>query len=210
METNHTLPTWAPRLPQHKIARLYHLDAQGIYDEELIDEVGYGLLFRCQSFIEAVEATQGKVHCPRCSAIVTHGGGGGNKDELLQCACGWQLTWGEYFATLQHKQLSGAEAILEQFRSYVKAFPAAQTPPEKMFLIDQLIHGFHWYVKFGPTRPAAVNLIEGRLREVVAFLEKLTYGEGSTPGLAEQYTEWNRAIEFHSSWYRTKQNEPGE
>ena len=188
MKPDHTLPTWAPRIAQAKITQLYRLDAQGIYDEELLDEVGYGLLARCQSFSEAVEATQGKVHCPCCSAIVTHSGHGGNKDELLQCACGWQLTWGEYFATLQHKQLSGADAILEQFRNYINAFPAAQTPREKMFLIDRLIHGFHWYVKFGPTRPAAINLIQGRLGEVVAFLEQLSASEQSTPGRASAWT----------------------
>jgi len=33
-------PHWAGRVPRHKIARLYDLDAKGIVDEDLIDESG--------------------------------------------------------------------------------------------------------------------------------------------------------------------------
>ena len=35
------LPRWAPRVPQDKVRRLYETDARGIYDDELIDDVGY-------------------------------------------------------------------------------------------------------------------------------------------------------------------------
>jgi hypothetical protein len=34
------LPTWAPRVAQNQIRRLYEVDAAGIYDQELIDQVG--------------------------------------------------------------------------------------------------------------------------------------------------------------------------
>jgi len=37
------LPRWAPRLPPGKIQRLYELDALGIQDDYLVDEVGYAL-----------------------------------------------------------------------------------------------------------------------------------------------------------------------
>ena len=53
------LPTWAPRVPKALIRRFYETDAKGIYDEELIDEVGYALLARCQSFITANLARAG-------------------------------------------------------------------------------------------------------------------------------------------------------
>lgn len=53
-------PVWAPRVRQHKIRQLYEDDAKGIYDEGLINDVGYALLARCLSFIAANEATQGK------------------------------------------------------------------------------------------------------------------------------------------------------
>ena len=47
------MPRWAGRVPQHTIKRLYETDARGIYDEELIDEIGWGLHARCQSLLEA-------------------------------------------------------------------------------------------------------------------------------------------------------------
>ena len=46
-------PRWAPRVRRSKIRRLYETDALGIYDDELIDDVGYALLARCRSFLAA-------------------------------------------------------------------------------------------------------------------------------------------------------------
>jgi ribosomal protein L37AE/L43A len=182
------LPQWAPRISQAKIRRLYAMDALGIHDQELIDDVGYALRARCQSFLEANEAMGGQALCPVCGHGVPHKG---NRDDILRCGnCGWELTWGEYFQTFQHKQLSGAEPVLELFRNFVRLFPFAQMPHEKMLLIDQLIHGFHWSLKRESTRPVAVNLIEGRLGEVIAFLDSLSYGEESTPGVKEKRDEW--------------------
>lgn len=203
MSERESIPTWAPRVKQREIQRLYETDARGIYDEALIDEVGYGLLARCQSFIEANEARAGKVRCPRCSATV-------GREEILRCDCGWELTWGEYFKTIQHVQLSGAEPVLEQFRAFVGDFPTLRTLPEKMLAIDRLLHGFHWYYKTNtPTRPVAVNLIEGRLGDVVAFLERLTYGDHGTPGVRENYAQWDEKIEYNRNWYPSRRRPAG-
>ncbi|MBN1247624.1 MAG: hypothetical protein JXC32_08185, partial [Anaerolineae bacterium] len=98
----HTLPTWAPRVRPDRVRQLYQLDAQGIYDDELIDDVGYGLLARCKSFIQAVAATQGRATCPNCGAVVEHRV---DKTEMLRCHCGWSLSWSDYFATIQRQQL---------------------------------------------------------------------------------------------------------
>ena len=186
------LPVWAPRLRQSLIRRLYETDALGIYDDELLDEAGWGLKARCESFIAAVEASRGRVKCPACGQIVLHHSG---KDEILHCAaCGWELPWQTYFKTFQHKQLSGAEAVLALFQEFVDQFPAARSGQEKMLLIDRLIHGFHYNLQFGSTRAAGVNLIEGNYHEVVDFLDRLTYGEGSTPGLSEQRAEWIKTV----------------
>jgi len=199
MNHKEILPEWAPRVKQWKIRRFYELDAQGIYDDELIDEVGYSLLSRCQSFIEAVEACSGQARCPVCGAMVPHTK---HKDEILRCPCGWQLPWERYFRTIQHKQLSGAEPVLKQFRDYIAAFPRAGTWPEKVLLIDQLIHGFHLFIKTDrPTRPVAVNLIAGKLREVVNFLDSLSYSDKSTPGTKERYRAWDENIELNKAWY---------
>ena len=199
MDDDHRLPTWAPRVTQREIRQLYETDARGIYDEDLINEVGYGLLARCESFITAVEAFWGSARCPSCGALVPHHG---KKSELLRCACGWELSWGEYFATIQHKQLNGAEAVLDQFRAFVDAFPKARTPQARMLLIDQLIHGFHYYYQDDSvTRPVAVNLIEGKLTDVIHFLDRLSRGEQSTSGVKERYAEWDRLLETRAEWY---------
>ncbi|MBN1270200.1 MAG: hypothetical protein JXB04_11485 [Kiritimatiellae bacterium] len=199
MSPDDPVPAWSPRVPQARIRRLYETDARGIYDDELVDDVGYRLLARCESFIRANEAVAGKARCPRCSATIQHSC---RKEEVLKCECGWKLTWGEYFKTIQHRQLSGAEVLLQQFREFVAKFPAARTPQDKMSLIDRLIHGFHGLYKTGsPLRPVAVNLIDGRMDEVVAFLDKLAYGEAGTPGLAEARAEWEKCIEKNRDWY---------
>jgi len=200
MNDGDAAPRWAPRVPQWKIRRLYERDAMGIYDDELILDVGYALLARCQSFIAANRATRGEAACPRCGAVIPHRG---NKDELLRCECGWKLTWGDYLDTIQHKQLSGAEPVLRLFRDYVDRFPLARSSRDKMLLIDRLIHGFHWYYKTdGPTRPVAINLIEGNLRQVIAFLDTLTYGENSTSELVERKVEWDQLIQTARGWYK--------
>jgi hypothetical protein len=195
------LPTWAPRVPQVKVRRLYENDARGLYDEELIDMVGFALLARCESFIEANAAVLGRARCPSCRAEIVHPV---QKEAVLHCAgCGWELTWGEYFESIQHHQLSGAEPVLALFRDYVHRFPQARSPQEKVFLIDRLIHGFHWYFKTGkPTRPVAVNLIQGKLTAVIAFLDSLSFGEINTPGLQENLAEWEKNIETARGWYK--------
>ena len=198
MTKNERLPVWAPRVAQSKIRKLYETDAMGIYDEELIDEVGYTLLARCEAFITANQARAGELPCPQCAQPV-------RREEVLHCPCGWERPWADYFKTIQHKQLSGAEPVLSQFQDFVKAFPTAQSPREKMLLIDGLIHGFHWYLKTNsPTRPVAVNLIKGRLSEVVAFLDDLTYSQKSTPGTEANRKEWDQNIDVNREWYPSR------
>jgi hypothetical protein len=196
------LPAWAPRIPKSKIFRLYQLDALGIYDDELLDEIGWRFYARCRSFIDAVNAVRGQVPCPVCGNTINHHG---QKDEDLQCDCGWKLSWGEYFETIQHKQLSGAEPVLILFQEFIEHFPKATDNRDKMILIDRLIHGFHYYFKnHTPTRPVAVNLIEGKLNEVIEFLDRLSYGESSTPGVDEVKTEWDKNIQYARSWGKSK------
>jgi ribosomal protein L37AE/L43A len=183
---------WAPRLRQNLIRRLYETDALGIYDDDLLDEVGWALVSRCESFIAASEAARGRLQCPACGQTVLHHAG---KDEILHCtACGWELAWQVYFKTFQHKQLSGAEAVIALFQEFIDQFPAAKASPEKMLWIDRLIHGFHIHLQYGPTRAAGVNLIEGNYHEVVEFLDRLTYGESSTPGTRQERQEWRQTV----------------
>jgi hypothetical protein len=58
---------WSPRVSLAKIRALYINEARGTLDDELLEEVGFGLLARCQSIIEYTEACEeGKVRCKRC------------------------------------------------------------------------------------------------------------------------------------------------
>jgi hypothetical protein len=184
---------WAPRVKQCLVKHLYELDAQGIYDEELLDEVGWALYARAKSFIDAVKAVNGRARCPSCEAIILHHS---TPDEILHCPnCAWELPWRDYFKTIQHKQLSGAQPVIDFFQDFIRQFPKADTSRDKMFLIDQLIHGFHIYFKNADvTRAAAVNLIEGRYHEVVEFLNQLSYGDQSTPGTRETLETWRGKI----------------
>jgi hypothetical protein len=185
-------PQWAPRVKQSLIRRLYETDAHGIYDEELIDEVGYALLARCEAFIAVVEASHGKVTCPACGESIRHYV---KPDTLLHCAqCGWEMSWQDYFHTFQHKQLSGAEPVLELFRSFVDGFGKARSGRKKMVLIDQLIHGFHLSLLGEPSRTTGVNLIEGSYHEVVHFLNELSYGDDGTPGMRDVRDGWRAMI----------------
>lgn len=183
---------WAPKLRPEKLQRLYETDARGILDEEQIDEVAYTLYSRCDSILTVTEAFRGRVKCPGCAAIVSRPmGGAGPTEEIMHCeGCGWRATWAEYHRSWQNRQLWGGNAV-EWFEEYVRRFPAARTPRERMLLIDRLIHAFHHDLKRNAyNRPAAANLIEGGLKQVVEFLDRLTYGPASTPSLEQSQAEW--------------------
>jgi hypothetical protein len=186
-----------------KLRRLYQADAQGIVDQALIDDVGITLLLRCQAILDVAEARAGRVKCPRCAGSLPEGKEpaiiqrqpvkGDARDELLTCpACGWQITWGEYAKSYQHQQLNSGGAT-PFFQEYLRRYPAARTPQQKMLAIDRLIHEFHYSLHQEPdlpTRSVGPNLIQGKLGDVLRFLDELTYGPQSTEGLASTRRQW--------------------
>jgi DNA-directed RNA polymerase subunit RPC12/RpoP len=195
---------WSPRVPKWKIRRLYKLDAQGVLDEELLDDVGFTLLLRCRDIVTIDEARRGKVKCPRCAkqkkrTIIDRIYGEGDvRDEVITCPeCGWRITWGEYALSFKRKQLNSGGA-LTAFRRYIREFKAAQRPQQKMLAIDRLIHEFHYSLRAQPDlpcRPVGVNLIQGKLGDVVRFLDELTYGRQTTEGLEENRAAWLEEME---------------
>lgn len=67
-----------------------------------------------------------------------------------------------------------------------------------MLAIDRLIHAFHFSMKDRPelpTRPACVNLIEGKLTDVIQFLNGLSFGEMNRPELLATRSEWEGNLE---------------
>ena len=103
MEDGRQYIQWTPRVPKWKLRKLYETDALGIYDQELIDDVGITLYMRCRDILTIQRAQSDRqVRCPRCVRerrevfIERHGG----REELLVCpACGWQITWDAYRAS---------------------------------------------------------------------------------------------------------------
>ena len=65
-----------------------------------------------------------------------------------------------------------------------------------------MIHAFHWELVREPARAAARELIYARsYKELLTFLDTLTYGAGSTPGLREGKAAWDRKVES-VAWHR--------
>lgn len=199
---------WARRLRQETIRRLYALDAKGIVDEDLIDEVGYAFLARCEAIRTATRAQFGRGTCPRCRSMVRRqeeDWKNWRKDEPMACECGWSTTWGEYHATYKRKQLTGGNAY-PAFRAFIDRWPQSRSYRVKMLAIDALIHACHEDAKKRWARPAACNLIEGTMMELIPFLDELAYGSQSTPGLGEMRKEWDEKPQL-VHWRRWKAGE---
>ena len=182
-------PQWAGRVSRNKIQRLYERDAQGLPDEELIDEVGIALLARCEAILQATDQRRGEVVlCPECGEIVPRQE---KEFEELICDCGWRLPWREYRKSFTKKQLS-AGGIEPFLREYLEQYPKCRTHRHRMIQIDILIHRYHWELQGNPGRPGACNLIGGRQYEIWEFLQSLAYSDQSTPGLEQTYNRWRK------------------
>ena len=201
MEQGRAALHWSPRLAKAKLAQLYLQEASGIYDEELLDEVGLCLYMRCRDILTIKQAHEGRqVRCPVCDrasreTFIRRQGG---PDELLICpVCGWEIVWQDYLRSIKRRQLNAGGAV-EAFEGYLRRFEAARSPREKMLAIDRVIHEFHYSLKELPdlpTRPAGVNLIDGNMTSVIQFLNDLTAGNIRVEGLAENRRHWERELE---------------
>jgi hypothetical protein len=189
---------WAARVSRYKIWQLYRADAAGRQDEELADEVGWALLARIRDCLLVTEAHRGRVPCPICGAIIerAHGHRDRVPDEVLACPHGhWSVTWREFRRSYRNKHL-GSAGLETFFRGFAERYPRAETYGEKMVLIDTLLHRYHWELEGDPGGPGATNLIGGTREEVIAFLNQLTYGEHTTPGLTETKARWLRTLRY--------------
>jgi hypothetical protein len=190
--------TWSPRVRKERLARLYRSESNGYYDETLIEEVGFALYLRCRDIITVKMARGDKlVRCPVCDrheadTFISRSGG---RDELLECpTCGWKIVWEEYLQAVQRKQLNPGGA-LSAFQRFIAVWERNPVPREKMLAIDRLIHEFHhsWYADPSlPTRPAACNLIAGRMSDIIPFLDALTAGD--TAVSKEHAERWRREL----------------
>jgi predicted RNA-binding Zn-ribbon protein involved in translation (DUF1610 family) len=190
---------WAPRVSRTSIRRLYESDAAGRLDEELLDQVFFAFLARCRSILTVSAAAAGRATCPRCRTVIERRAALtlAEKGETITCpSCGWQTTWAAYHRSYQHKQLMGGNA-LPVFQEFDRRAMAASSARDKMLLVDWIVHEAHKTLVAGQReyhRPTAVNLIEGRMRELLVFLDDLAYGPASTPGLREQADRWQTSV----------------
>lgn len=208
---------WSPRVKKSQLHRLYKSEAAGHLDEELLEEVGLTLLLRCQEILIVDQAVKGFVRCPQCrargEASTIHRTSHDPRTVMVCPACSWQATWGEYRKTFQRRQLSlgGAGGA---FAAFVESWPAAREPRKKMLLVDRLIHEFHYALtnRRGvhsslkdrpdvPVRAASVNLIDGKLTDVVAFLDALSDGVADKD-LTAVHLEWREKLKVSQNWYK--------
>ena len=121
--------------------------------------------------------------------------------EILRCTeCGWELPWTEYHRSCRKKNMASL-GLIEIFREFSREYPKARTYREKMLTIDRLIHRYHWELEGEAGGPAAVNLIGGTRAQIIAFLNKLTYGDESTPGLQLHKEAWLDKMNY-AGWNR--------
>lgn len=192
-------PRWAVRVAQQKIRRLYESDARGILDDALVMKVGIGLYLRCKSILKVGEVMGGRIPCPVCENLVERR----NMQEsecgtLLHCPqCDWELAEEKYRSTYRHQELwmGGAGPF---FTDYIEKWDISETMQERWRLIDRLIHLWHWETQLEGHvlgRPTGVNLIEGSRKDVIAFLDSLTYGDHASPETQANRAAWRTRLE---------------
>jgi len=182
----HRKPTWAKKVPPDKIKRLYEQDANGIYDDELVDDVGISLYARVDSMLMVTSSNLGKAICIICRTEIPHNY---QRTFILECSkCGWTMPFGEFNDSYKKQTLHGYGA-LNELKEFYEKYPSAKTYAEKMKLIDFLIHTFHNNLAERLSRPTATNVIEGNNAAVANLIFNLAYGEGSTVA-AEELEKW--------------------
>lgn len=177
---------WARRVSRSRLQRLYESDAQGMLDEDLLEVIHYAIHARVCDMFEVRSAQQfGQVICRGCGTLLAQPFrmGTRNKSKILQCAaCGWQVTCGEFYESYSGKSMLPG-SVTGLFEEYLERFPKAITAPEKMLLVDWLIHQFH-VMQGIAGKPVGQNVLQGTADQVRQLIEALASGPGSTPGLA--------------------------
>lgn len=166
---------WAPMLRTDRLIRLYESDAAGMLDAELVDDVGWRLWER---LADVQRVNRGDLRCPACGTEFHVRDPGVSPERSASCpGCGWTVTVAEYSATCRKRDLHGS---CPAYAEFVERFPAAATPAARMMLIDGVVHALHVSTKGEDGNFAARNFIEGSRPKVVALLEELANGPGST------------------------------
>jgi len=91
--------------------------------------------------------------------------------------CGWTTTADEYHRSWEHRDLNGH---CDEFQYYLEHFPPARSSPQRMLLIDRLVHALHVAaLEWSTANFAAHNFLEANRPTIVALLERATRHDGS-------------------------------
>ncbi|MCL2773840.1 MAG: hypothetical protein FWD71_10870 [Oscillospiraceae bacterium] len=178
---------WAERVSRDKIKRLYESDANLMLDENLLQEIGYAFIARCESILAINKLFEYHIlTCPSCGKDINQN----TENRNYICGCGWSITEEDLKSTYQRKQLSGL-TLNEYANNFIADWNRALNDPKKqMIAVDYLIHRFHWEMTENPTRPVAVNYIEGSMDTVTQLIFDLAYGD--TDEKQKNFDHWKK------------------
>jgi hypothetical protein len=196
---------WAPVLPTAKLISLYEANAAGLLDDELVDDVGWRIWDRLS---DVMRVTAGRVRCPVCSTEFQVRTPGRPPDEVVPCpGCDWSVTPAAWHRSWEHRNLNG---VSPEFERFVTAWPSARTIPDRMLLVDSVVHALHRASRSDlPGNFAARNFLEGSRPKIVALLEELADGPGSNVAAAAR-DRWNAARDHYRSNRRLPRRGPRE
>jgi hypothetical protein len=160
---------WAPKLRLEKLVRLYQLDAAGLQDEELLNDVAWTLYGRV---LDVVRVASSLGVCPYCSTEFLVRWLGEAADVRSSCpVCGWSTTAGQYHQSWEHRDLNGHS---EEFARYLEELPTVRSYAERMRLVDRLVHAAHVASGCGGVGGMVFrNLLEGDRRKIKQALDQL-------------------------------------
>ncbi len=158
------------KVSRYKLRRLYTGDARGVRDEDLVNEVAYGLYARCQHLL-ASEGESTPARPKRRQVQVTERPARW-EGFVKRARYPWEIAWQAEFEDYQQAAGGASEAMAY----FVAHLPLARSPREKMLLINRLTHECHNSLKApGTDTPLAVQLITGSPENLLALLNGLAY-----------------------------------
>ena len=204
---------WSPRLPLNKLRQLYLSQANGMLDEELLEDVAVTLYLRCKDIIAVDKACHGEVRCPFCYAdnlkevyITVNRDEYGRALDKLQCGeCSNEFSYAEYRRCHKREQLNMGGAG-DAFKRFIKEYESPAPPEKRMLQIDRLIHEFHYSLKSKPeqpTRSVGPNLLGANLTVSMKFLDELSGIADDDPDLKVNAEKWREEkAKFNKMWNR--------
>ena len=167
---------WSPRVSLSKLKRLYQSSAKMLLDDKLLDDIGFTLYYRCLQGKEEREFYHNnKLKCHNCGKILSYN----NRNDFLQCGCGYQYTPREYGRSYQNEWMPHGKAQ-PVFDGFIEKWPKAKTEAEKMNLIDWVIHECHKCIITGSKADSvAKNLLGGNRKTAEKLILELAYEDVS-------------------------------